>query len=541
VRPLALALLIALPARAEWLAVYDTTDRHGHLEAKEGVGGAGLLGGWLAVARRSGPSLLVDSGDLFQGTMVSNLAEGQPVVRAMNALGYAASAVGNHEFDFGPVGAHATAHAGEDPLGALRARAAEAAFPLLSANISAEIKLPWKRWHIVTVGGVKVGLVGGTSEDLFRTTIKPNLVGLRVEPLGPAVSSAAAEARRAGAQIVVAMVHAGGSCPHLNQPLSSENPGTTAGCEDDSELFRLARTLQARARGGEGGKVDALFGGHTHKALIAVVDGLPVAQPLAAVGVAEIDLEIIGGKPTGRYRVLPNLVLRAGPKLVPDEKIAATFAADVTRAAEKRAAPVGVTLPDGMPRAFARESPLGNLVADLVRQAGHAQLALVNGGGLRADLPLGPLTYGALFEALPFDNKLATVEIEGGALRRMLQRNLESDRGILSISGARVSARCQKGGLAVELTLDDGKPLEDARRYRVATSDFLALGGDDFGQLSPAPAPQIDDELLLRDLVARELALLAQGGILYANDPRFWNPAHRRIELPMPRPVRCHD
>src|SRR5207237_4735443 len=116
----------------------------------------------------SGPSLLVDSGDLFQGTMVSNLAEGAPVVRAMNALGYAASAVGNHEFDFGPVGPHATAHAGEDPLGALRARAAEASFPFLSANITAEIKnsaaikLPWKKWQLVTVAGVTVGLVGGT-------------------------------------------------------------------------------------------------------------------------------------------------------------------------------------------------------------------------------------------------------------------------------------------------------------------------------------------------------------------------------------------
>jgi len=199
-----------------------------------------------------------------------------------------------------------------------------------------------------------------------------------------------------------------------------------------------------------------------------------------------------------------------------------------------------VTLPEGLPRAFASESPLGNLVADLVRQAGHAQLGLVNGGGLRANLPLGPLTYGALFEALPFDNKLATVELEGAALRKMLRRNLESDRGILSISGARVSARCGKDGLAVQLLFDDGKPLDDSRRYRVATSDFLALGGDDFGQLSPPPAPQIDDELLLRDLVAAELGRLARGGILRADDPRFWDPAHRRMDLPTPRPVRCH-
>jgi 5'-nucleotidase len=547
VRALLLTWIFCAAAGADWLPIFATTDRHGHLEAKDGHGGAALLGGYLA--NLPGPFLLVDGGDLFQGTMVSNLSEGQAVVRAMNALGYTASAVGNHEFDFGPVGPHAVPQGGEDPLGALKARAAEARFPLLSANIVGE-KVPWKKWTLVTVAGVKVGLVGGTSEDLFRTTIKPNLVGLKVEPLGISVSNAAAEARKAGAELVVAMVHAGGNCPHRTQELSTENAGDLAGCEDRSELFQLARTLQTRAKNGQGGKVDALFGGHTHKALTAVVDGLPVAQPLAAVGLAEIDLEIVQGKSTGRFRVAPNLVVEAGRKfrdkpVIADEKVAQTFAADVARAAEKRAAAVGVTLPAGLPRAFARESPMGNLVADLVRRAGHAQLGLINGGGLRADLPLGPLTYGALFEALPFDNKLATLDMEGGALRRMLRRNLESDRGILSISGARISARCTGKSLDVEVTFDDGKRLEDGRLYRVATSDFLALGGDDFGQMASEsggpPVPKIEDDVVLRDLVAVEMVKLAQKGILQADDPRFWNPSQRRFELPMQRPVKCHE
>jgi 5'-nucleotidase len=544
-----LLLLLSAPVHAEWLVLLDTTDRHGHLETREGKGGAALLGGYLANARAAAPGrvLLVDSGDMFQGTMVSNLSEGAAVVRALNALGYDAAAVGNHEFDYGPVGENAVPKSPkEDPLGALKARAAEAKFPLLSANVSGK-NLPWKSWHLTQVGGVKVAIVGGTSEDLFRTTIKPNLVGLRVEPLVASVSRAAAEARKAGAQVVVVAVHAGGSCPHRKSALTSEEPGDLSGCEDGSELFRLARGLQARAKNGEGGKVDALFGGHTHKALTAVVDGLPVAQPHASgMELAEIAIEIEKGKPTGRFRVEPATTIRAdgvykGKPVTADEKVAATFTADLARAAEKRAAPVGVRLEGGLHRAFARESPLGNLVADLMRQAAGADFGLTNGGGLRADLPDGPLTYGALFEALPFDNRLATVEIEGVALRRMLRKNLESDRGILSISGARVSARCAEKGLVVDVLTDGGKPLEDGRRYRVATSDFLALGGDDFGAVASQMQPRIDDNLILRDLVAEKLAKLAKDGVLRGDDPRFWNPAQRRMDLPMPRPVRCHS
>jgi 5'-nucleotidase len=546
VRGLALALALAWPqaARADWLEILGTTDRHGQLEAREGHGGAAALGGYLANARKAAPDhvVVIDAGDLFQGTMVSNLSEGRAVVRAMNALGYDASALGNHEFDFGPIGPRSTAAEGENPRGALQARIGEAKFAVLSANITGE-KTPWRRFTIVERAGVKVGIVGGTSEDLFRTTIKPNLIGLRVEPLAASVSQAAAEARRAGAVVVVAIVHAGGTCPHHAVELTPEKPGDTAGCESHSELFRLARELKAREKTG-GGRVDALFGGHTHKSLTAVIDGIPVAQPLpSGLGLAEIDLELEGGKPTGRFRVEPSQVVASGESykgapVVADAEVDKSFADDLARAAEKRAQPVGVTLPGGIKRAFTAESPLGNLVADVLRKSAHADLGLTNGGGLRADLPSGPLTYGALFEALPFDNKLTTVEVDGKSLLSMVTRNLEHDRGILSISGGHVTATCTPAGLRVQLTFDDGRPLDEQRHYKVGTSDFLALGGDDFGPVAAQLQPKIEDQTL-RDLVAAELPRLASHGLVAGDDTRFWDPAHPRMNLPAPRPIHC--
>jgi len=117
------------------ISVVGTNDLHGRLEALP------ALGGYLANLRRArgrdgGAVVLVDAGDMFQGTLPSNASEGAAVVRAYNVLGYTAAALGNHEFDFGPVGPAVTAkQPGEDPRGALRARAKEARFPFLDANL----------------------------------------------------------------------------------------------------------------------------------------------------------------------------------------------------------------------------------------------------------------------------------------------------------------------------------------------------------------------------------------------------------------------
>src|SRR5882672_7805828 len=122
------------------ISVVATTDLHGGVLPRGERGGLALLGGYVrnlraARVRDGGGTLLVDSGDMFQGTLESNLNEGAAVVRAYNALGYAAAAIGNHEFDFGPAGPDETPRTpGEDPRGALKARAAEARFPFLAAN-----------------------------------------------------------------------------------------------------------------------------------------------------------------------------------------------------------------------------------------------------------------------------------------------------------------------------------------------------------------------------------------------------------------------
>src|SRR5215212_973014 len=136
VRPLLTAVLLAfsLPnlsqvtapaAETLTISVVATSDLHGTVLPRGDRGGLALLGGYVrnlrrARARDGGGVLLVNSGDMFQGTLESNLNEGAAVVDAYNRLGYAAAAVGNHEFDYGPVGPDETAQPpGQDPRGAL--------------------------------------------------------------------------------------------------------------------------------------------------------------------------------------------------------------------------------------------------------------------------------------------------------------------------------------------------------------------------------------------------------------------------------------
>ena len=118
-----------------------TADLHGAILSNEGRGGLALLAGYIANLRAAraadnGGVIVLDGGDLFQGTLESNLNEGAAVISAYNTIGYTASAVGNHEFDFGPAGPGSTPKGpDDDPRGALKARAAQARFPFLAANL----------------------------------------------------------------------------------------------------------------------------------------------------------------------------------------------------------------------------------------------------------------------------------------------------------------------------------------------------------------------------------------------------------------------
>jgi 5'-nucleotidase len=499
-----LAIGCTKPDRA--ITIIGTADLHGHVERLP------LLGGYLQILRAKGPVVLVDGGDLFQGTIVSNRAQGAPVVRAMNALGYAASAFGNHEADYG--------------VPAFQARKGEAAFVILGANVIDEkTGAPWiAPRKLIDVGGVRVGLTGGATQATPHTANPLNFRGLRFEPLAGPIAAQAQALRREGAEIVVVAVHAGGRCRDL------AHPDDLSSCEADSEVFELARSLPP-------GLVDVIVAGHTHQAIAQRVNGIAVVQSWSK-GEAFSRVDLVVGKRVKSSRILaPHKLLPnesyEGVHVEPDAAVAKTIADDLRTADAERERPLGPQVEERLWPSYEGESPLGNLLADLMHEAvPQADFGLQNGGGVRAEIAAGPLTYGEVYELSPFDNRLAVVTMRGATLRALLADNYGGRGGFLSLSGLHVKVHCTDGHPVVDA------PIDDAHDYRVVTSDYLANGGDAFGRLVlPAPGTKVEilwDRPFIHDLAAD---LLAKRKTLHARDA--FDRAHPRVELPGPRPA-CH-
>jgi 2',3'-cyclic-nucleotide 2'-phosphodiesterase (5'-nucleotidase family) len=545
----------AAPARraAVTISIVGTNDLHGALERLP------LFAGFVANLRAAraadgGGVLLVDGGDMFQGTLESNLAEGADVVRAYNAIGYAAAAVGNHEFDYGPEGPAVTAATPQDdPRGALKARAKEAAFPFVVSNIidvASGARIAWPNMPastMVEVAGIKIGIVGASTESTPYTTMPANFVGLKVTPPAPAIAEQARALRAQGAQVIVATMHIGSSCKNFDHPEDASS------CDRSEELFKLLPGLAP-------GLVDVIVAGHTHAVIAHRLDGIAVIES-AASGRAfgRVDLQIgPDGRVTDVHIDKPRFLCALdshgnpapvaacapsayeGQRVVADPRIQQIVDEALVRAGERRKEKLGVSLTQIVTRAHATESAEGNWFCDLMLAARpDAQVSLTNGGGLRADLPAGELTYGQLFEALPFDNRFAIVDVTGKDLRKLVTSNLARGGAFLSWGGLTAKARCKAGKLDVQIAVA-GKPLAEGARYKLATSDFLASGGDGvIGRLKLPEGAIHATDTIIRDALGDVLRGWKATPKATINPARLYSAAAPRFDYEGKRPVRC--
>ena len=526
------------------LSLLGLNDLHGRLRALPAFAGyANNLR--RARAKDGGAVALVDAGDMFQGTLESNLTEGASVIAAYRVLGMTVATLGNHEFDFGPLASGNR----NDPQGAIRARIREASFPILSANLvtrGSHTSPAWdklRRSVLVNVGGVRVGFVGLLTHETPTIVMHAWFVGLDVEPLAPALEQEARSLRSQGAEVVIGVAHAGADCKDFSEP------SNLSSCKPDAEIFDLARALPV-------GSVDAIFAGHTHAGVAQLVNGIPIVEAYArGLAFSRIDLRLEGAthrvlerKIFPPHELCPKLT-EGGPCTLADyEGEPTSLDLDVAQAIEPalaqaesfREAPIGCTVSEAMSCDHGIESALGNLFADLLRESvPSADVAILNGGSLRADLPAGQLSYGQLFEAMPFDNLVARIRMSGAELKTVILTHLQHDsHGLISLSGMRVEARCGKSGLELKLTRENGKPVSDRETLLLVTSDYLATGGDGlFLPLSlSAKRIDIDTSGTFRDALARSLKRHPQ---LSPRDKAIFDPGRPRLELSSPRPLVC--
>jgi 2',3'-cyclic-nucleotide 2'-phosphodiesterase (5'-nucleotidase family) len=486
------------------LSFVGTTDLHGSVFPRNGIGGLPLFAGYVNNLRAiraldGGAVLLIDSGDTFQGGIESDLTEGALVVDAYNAMAYTSETIGNHDFDFGSEDSPSARQLPGDLRGAIKARAAQARYPFLAANlidVATGEPVAWpnvRRSVLVNAAGVRVGIVGVTTIDALESTIGANVQGLRVAPLGPAIVAEASKLREAGAEIVVVAAHAGGRCDRFDEAddLSS--------CDANSEIFRLATSLPR-------GLVDVILAGHTHAALAQQVAGVAIIQAFSH-GQAFGRVDVVFDQKTrsvARTRIFPprqicpeenssngNCATGAergvptqyeGKPVVADPAIVHAMAPSLERVRALQSTTLGPVLTAPISRASDAGSPLGDLFADAIREATFgADVAVLNNAarGLWADLPAGPLTFGSLYDVFPFDNRVVRLTLSGGELRRWLDGELRQNRlRSLGVSGVSLQVSCAADGPRVAILRPGGQAVSDEERLLVVTIGEPTLSGN---------------------------------------------------------------
>lgn len=464
------------------LRVLAITDLHGALEphvwpwsAGRPVGGAAVLKTWLdSLGRECGcATVRVDGGDEMQGTPLSNFAFGRPAIAALNTFALDAAAIGNHEFDW--------------TVDTLRAREHEAHYPFVSANLTDSAgRIPdfVQPWVSVTHGGARVAIIGLTTRSTPETTRPQNVAGLAFGDLADAVRRVL-PAARAAADFVIVVAHAGESCD-------------SAGCS--GEIFSLATALDSAA-------VDLIVAGHTHQRVDTVIHGIPIVEAASSGrAIAVVDFIRLAG---ARGRAIRARLETPWADAVTQDKALADSIAREQLALDSITGRIVATLRTPL-RRLGNEYPLGRLVADAYRNIGKADFGLVNDGGIRADLAAGAASYGALFEVLPFQNRIVRLTLPATTLQEVLEHALADGTPQVHVSGLQVwydPAR-PRGHRVTRLLAMSGKPLDERRTYTIAVPDFVADGGDGFTMLTSLQ--RVDAGVVDLDALIAYLRLLPQ-------------------------------
>jgi len=453
------------PSAAETvdLTILHINDFHGNLLPKPGKEGKPATGGMARIAKmvaeergkNPGGTILLSAGDMFQGTPVSNLFRGKPVIEAMNRMGFDAMTVGNHEFDWG--------------MEAFQDLRKASAFPFLSANIVDErgALLPGVQpYIIIRKKGLKIAVIGITTPETHYATKPGNLKGYRVVSVEKTLPAIIENVRKEGAGPVIVLSH--------------------MGLDEDREMA-------SKIAG-----IDLIVGGHSHTEVktTVVVGATLIAQAGyygQQLGVMKVSVDT-ASKKIARYpekKILRKV--KAGPNDPVDEAVAGIIKKYDDQIREEFARTVGETRVDLAKRPF--ESNLGNLVCDAMRKETGADVAIQNNGGIRTTIPKGKITLEQVYMLLPFDNNLMTLELTGAQIAEILEHNAKTE-GMLQVSGLKVmyDMTAPEGSRVKELTIG-GKPAERSRTYRVTTNDFLAAGGDRFGMFREGKNAVIGDNV----------------------------------------------
>ncbi|MBM4300084.1 MAG: hypothetical protein FJ121_00910 [Deltaproteobacteria bacterium] len=480
---IALLSILLLVILAPWghanqvaLKILYVNDFHGFAEpykptgSDAPLGGIAYLAGAVDRARGKSPSLLLAAGDMIQGNAWANLFRGKSTIEVMNAMKFDAMVVGNHEFDFGPR--------------VLKERMAQARFPMLGANVKGLPAL--KPYVIKNLQGVRIAIIGVVTPDTPVTTHPRNVAGLSFSTPESAVKKYLPQLK-GRADVVVVLSHCG---------------------------FQADKELAARVPG-----IDVIVGGHSHTKMLQperVGRTIIVQAWEHAKALGVLNLKVKNGKVVGFDGALEEISPATGAANCQVQDIVARYERQTGPLLHRAIGETQVAL-DGE-HVRTGETNLGNFVADVMRQAAGAEVAIINGGGIRTGVAPGKIAVKDIYAALPFDNYLVAISLTGAQLKAALEHGVsrleEPVGGFPQVSGLTFTySRSAPAGSRVKDVIVGGRPLDPQKEYVVATVDFLAAGGDGYTVFGEALKSTGDYANLGGTLTSSKLAY---------NDPGTW-------------------
>jgi 5'-nucleotidase len=492
--------------------VLQLSDLHGAIEVGGSFGAALLASNWAADRTANAATVAVSSGDnIGAAPPISTEFEELPTIEALNLAKLDVSVFGNHEHDRNidhlnkMIGASdfqwIVSNYNEGALGALKSGTKQA-----------------KNYTIIERGGVKIGVVGSNTPETIEQVFPGNLdykdasgakKTITINPGVVGINQAIVEAKAAGADIVIAVIHQGWL----------ENA--------DGVAKGLFNSLASQIKGAA-----AIYGGHSHQTFATVIPGSPRVAPTvlgqvrnAGVEYTRTQICMRSGKVVGQSI---QHVLKAAAPTINTGVVSTVTTQDTTAAAmvkkykdqlsaklDVKIGQVSGVFPRGGSPAVERsgETPMGNYMADLLRAKYKTDFAIQNGGGIRDTFPAktyipantalvrtgtGPLdvTLGDAFTVFPFGNQVATTVVTGENLWKALENgvggNYPGDGRFPQVSGFKFSFDSSKpiGSRIVSVTKLDGTTIpKDATEYTLTTLDFLIYGGDGYVNVfSPSKA-----------------------------------------------------
>lgn len=438
----------AEPVRVKILQVNDW-DR---FEERGGRGGFARFVALLKAENAAAEDVLViHAGDAISPSLLSGFDKGAHIIDLLNRVPLDIFVMGNHEFDFG--------------VDVARQRLSEARFPVLNANVKEPdgrsfADLPESR--IIEVRGFKFGFFGMTTPQTKEISSPGQL---RFEDPLTTAAAQAKKLRAEGADIVVAVTH--------------------TGFDEDLALFRQ-------------GAADLILTGHDHDLRVMYNGKVAMVESASQADfVTAIDLSLDRVKDGERTRVVWSPAFRTldSAAYAPDPEAKSVTDALEARLARELDVSIGKTAtPLDSRRASVRgqEAAIGNLIADALRVAVDADLAITNGGGIRGDRQYAAghvLTRRDVLTELPFGNKTVKLALTGAQVLEALENGfsqMEQGAGRFpQVSGMRivVDPKRPAGQRVVEVRVG-GAALDPGRTYSVATNDFMARGGDGYAVLA---------------------------------------------------------